>query len=176
MMISMNKVLTDKHVPEKRASRAGLRLFLLLTVLALAGCYSATYREVSRPMPANAAGDVFDKIDADGNKKIDKKEYTDAVSKSFDKLDKNGDSYLDREEFKATDIPNSDELFDDLDTDKDSRISKDEFVKGAEKHFTIMDKNDDGFIDRNEFNLYQEETNVQKDINPIIKPFIVFHF
>jgi outer membrane lipoprotein SlyB len=53
MMMSMSKVLTDKHVPEKRASRAGLRLFLLLTVLALAGCYPATYREVSRPMPGD---------------------------------------------------------------------------------------------------------------------------
>ena len=55
-MMLMNKVLTDKHVPEKRASRAGLRLFLLLTVLALAGCYPASYREVSRPMPGDTGG------------------------------------------------------------------------------------------------------------------------
>jgi Ca2+-binding EF-hand superfamily protein len=175
MMMSTSKVLTDKHGPEKRVSRAGLRLFLLLTVLALVGCYPASYREVSRPMSANAAGDIFDKIDTDGNKIIDKKEYTDAVSKSFDKLDKNMDSYLDREEFKAIGIPNSDELFDELDTNKDGRISKDEFVKGAEKHFTIMDKNDDGFIDRNEFNLNWEEGVHANDI-PFIKPFIIFHF
>jgi hypothetical protein len=56
MMMSMSKVLTDKHVPEKLASRAGLRLFLLLTVLALAGCYPAPYREVSRPMPVDTGG------------------------------------------------------------------------------------------------------------------------
>jgi hypothetical protein len=56
MMISMSKVLTDKHVPEKRASRAGLRLFLLLTVLALAACYPAPYREVSRPIPGDTGG------------------------------------------------------------------------------------------------------------------------
>ena len=54
-MMSLGKVLTDKHVPEKLASRAGLRLFLLLTVLALAGCYPAPYREVSRPMPRETA-------------------------------------------------------------------------------------------------------------------------
>jgi Ca2+-binding EF-hand superfamily protein len=126
-------------------------------------------------MPAYAAGDVFDKIDTDGNKKIDKKEYTDSVSKSFDKLDKNKDGYLDREEFKATGIPNTDELFDELDTNKDGRISKDEFVKGAEKHFTIMDKNADGFIDKNEFNLYWGKDGVQKEL-PIIKPFIIFYF
>ena len=55
-MMLMSKVLTDKHVPEKRVSRAGLRLFLLLTVLALAGCYPASYREVSRPMPGDTGG------------------------------------------------------------------------------------------------------------------------
>jgi Ca2+-binding EF-hand superfamily protein len=126
-------------------------------------------------MPVCAAVDVFDKIDANGNKKIDKKEYTDAVSKSFDYLDKNMDGYLDREDFKATGIPNSDKLFDELDTNQDGRISKDDYVKGAEKHFKIMDKNDDGFIDRNEFNMYGAEEGVQKD-TPIIKPFIVFYF
>jgi hypothetical protein len=56
MMMSMSKVLTDKHVPEKRTSRAGLRFFLLLTVFALAGCYPAPYREVSRPMPGDTGG------------------------------------------------------------------------------------------------------------------------
>jgi hypothetical protein len=56
MMMSMSKVLTDKHVPEKRVSSAGLRLFLLLTVLALVGCYPASYREVSRPVPVDAGG------------------------------------------------------------------------------------------------------------------------
>jgi Ca2+-binding EF-hand superfamily protein len=126
-------------------------------------------------MPACAAGDVFDKIDTNGNKKIDKKEYTDAVSKSFDYLDKNRDSYLEREEFKKTGIPNSDKLFDKLDTNQDGRISKDEFLKGAGKHFKIMDKNDDGFIDRNEFNLYQEKEGRQK-VTPILKPFIIFYF
>jgi len=54
-MMSMSKVLTDKHVREKLASRAGLRPFLLLTVLALAGCYPAPYREISRPMPRETA-------------------------------------------------------------------------------------------------------------------------
>jgi Ca2+-binding EF-hand superfamily protein len=126
-------------------------------------------------MPAYAAGSIFEKIDTDDNKKIDKKEYTDAVSKSFDKLDKNKDGYLSREEFKATSIPNTDELFDQLDKDKDGRISKDEYVKGAEKHFTIIDKNADGLIDKNEFNLYEAKEGFQKE-PPIIKPFVIFYF
>lgn len=126
-------------------------------------------------MPAYASGDVFDKIDIDGNKKIDKKEFTDTVLKSFDKLDKNKDGYLSREEYKEANIPNSDESFNELDTDKDGRVSKDEFSKGAEKHFKIMDKNGDGFIDKNEFNAYQMKEMGQKT-TPIVKPFISFYF
>jgi len=52
-MMSMSKMLTGKYVPEKRVRRVGLQFFLLLTVLALAGCYPAPYREVSRPVPGN---------------------------------------------------------------------------------------------------------------------------
>ena len=47
----MNKVLKDKHIPEKRASKSGFRLLLVLMVFMLAGCYPATYRDVSQPMP-----------------------------------------------------------------------------------------------------------------------------
>ena len=52
-------------------------------------------------VPVFAADDVFTKIDADKNGKIDKKEFADTVSKSFDKLDKNGNGYLGWDEFKA---------------------------------------------------------------------------
>ncbi len=55
-MISMSKVLTDKHVPEKRVLRASLLFFLSLIVLALAGCYPASYREVSQSVPGGAGG------------------------------------------------------------------------------------------------------------------------
>jgi len=52
----MGKVLTKKHVTEKRALGPGIRLFLLLMILALTGCYPAPYREVSQPMPVDAGG------------------------------------------------------------------------------------------------------------------------
>jgi Ca2+-binding EF-hand superfamily protein len=177
MMTPIWKMMTENNIPKQLLSRASLRLLLVLLILALAACYPATYRETPRPMPAYTANEVFDKIDTDSNKKIDRQEYMDAVSKSFDKLDKNEDGYLDREEFKATGTPDSDELFDELDTDEDNMISKDEFVKGAEKHFKIMDKNNDDFIDQNELNLYQEDEGEHiEDTPPLIKPFIIFNF
>ena len=85
-------------------------------------------------MPANTANNVFDKIDTDGNKKIDRQEYIETVSKYFDKLDKNMDGYLDRDEFKVAGVSDFDKLFDELDTNKDNKISKDKFIKGAESY------------------------------------------
>ena len=55
-MISMIKVVANEHIPGKGKPTAGLRLFLLLTVLALSGCYPAPYREVARPVSGDADG------------------------------------------------------------------------------------------------------------------------
>jgi hypothetical protein len=55
-MMSMSKVLTGRHVRGGWASRAGLWLFLFLMVAALAGCYPARYRAVSRPVPSDNGG------------------------------------------------------------------------------------------------------------------------
>ena len=56
MIVSISKVLTDKHVPERQSTSSGLRFFILLIVLALAGCYPAPYREMPRPMPGDTGG------------------------------------------------------------------------------------------------------------------------
>jgi hypothetical protein len=55
MMISIWKMTTGKHIPKRWLSRAGLRLLLLLLILALAACYPATYREVASASPAPRA-------------------------------------------------------------------------------------------------------------------------
>ena len=56
MMMSMGKMVTGKHISKRRLSRAGIRLSLLLLILALSACYPAPYREVSRPMPGDTDG------------------------------------------------------------------------------------------------------------------------
>jgi len=50
-MMSIWKMTTGKHIPKRRLSRAGLRLLLLLLILAMAACYPATYREVPSAGP-----------------------------------------------------------------------------------------------------------------------------
>lgn len=55
MMISIWKMTTGKHIPKRWLSRAGLRLLLLLLILALAACYPAPYREVPSASPAPRA-------------------------------------------------------------------------------------------------------------------------
>ena len=54
-MMSIWKMTTGKHIPKRRLSRAGLRLLLLLLILALAACYPATYREVPSAGPGPSA-------------------------------------------------------------------------------------------------------------------------
>ncbi len=126
-------------------------------------------------VPVFAADDVFTKIDADKNGKIDKKEFADTVSKSFDKLDKDLNGYLEWDEFKATG-PGAKELFDELDADKDGKISREEFTKGSEKRFEVLDKDKNGYLDRNELNV-QEMWRGSADRNtPAVGPFLWYHF
>jgi outer membrane lipoprotein SlyB len=51
MMMSPWTMTTDKHISKRWVSRVGLRLLLLLLILALAACYPATYREVPSASP-----------------------------------------------------------------------------------------------------------------------------
>ena len=50
-MMSIWAMATDKHISKRWVSRAGLRLLLLLLILALAACYPATYREAPSASP-----------------------------------------------------------------------------------------------------------------------------
>jgi outer membrane lipoprotein SlyB len=54
-MMSIRKMTIDKHRTKRWASRIGLRLLLLLLILALAACYPATYREVQTTGPSPKA-------------------------------------------------------------------------------------------------------------------------
>jgi hypothetical protein len=58
MILPISRVMADKQVPTARASRTGLRLFLLLLALVLAGCYPVPYREVSQATPPHAMAPI----------------------------------------------------------------------------------------------------------------------
>ncbi len=54
-MVSIWKMTTGTYILKRRLSQAGLRLLLLLLILALAACYPATYREVPSAGPSPSA-------------------------------------------------------------------------------------------------------------------------
>ncbi|HVO67286.1 MAG TPA: hypothetical protein VMT12_12455 [Syntrophales bacterium] len=55
MMMSIWKMTTSKHISKRSVARTGLRLLLLLLILALGACYPATYREVPTAGPGPRA-------------------------------------------------------------------------------------------------------------------------
>jgi len=130
---------------------------------------------VTMAMPAFAGDDLFGRLDADGNKKIDRKEYRNGAGKLFDRLDKNRDGYLDWDEFKAMGLHDGKKLFKTWDTDKDGRVSKDEFIRGSMKQFRVLDKDHDGFIDKNELDRKRNEEGVRKD-EMMTTPLVIFRF
>ena len=60
-MIAIWKMTTGKYVPKRWLSRAGLHLLVLLSIISLAACYPATYREVpaAKPTPKPPMTQVF---------------------------------------------------------------------------------------------------------------------
>ena len=46
MMMSICRIMTEKHIQKRRLSRVSLRLLFLLLIFSLAACYPATYSEV----------------------------------------------------------------------------------------------------------------------------------
>ena len=56
MMMSIRKMTTGKPIQNRWLSRTGLRLLLLVLILALAACYPATYREVPSPSAGTGPG------------------------------------------------------------------------------------------------------------------------
>ena len=56
MAMSSCKSATVKRVSGKRTAMSGVGLLLLLTVLALTGCYHAPYRVISQPAPEVTGG------------------------------------------------------------------------------------------------------------------------
>lgn len=51
-MMSIRKMTTDAHSIKRRVTRTGLRILLVLLIIALAGCYPATYRETPSASPS----------------------------------------------------------------------------------------------------------------------------
>ena len=60
-MISIRNMAGERHIPNRRFSKAGCRFLLFLLILSLAGCYPATYQQVttSPPPPSRPVTQVY---------------------------------------------------------------------------------------------------------------------
>ena len=117
---------------------------------------------------ACGAGDVFDKIDMNGDGRIDNQEFTNVVSKTFHRYDKDGDGHLHLKEFSASKVADPNKLFNEIDTNKDGKIDYKEFLGAATKWFKVSDMNRDGFLDRSEFTALRDSSSMGL--------FLGFHF
>ena len=96
--------------------------------------------------PAHAAS-ALSALDTDKDGTVDLAEAKAAASALFDKLDANHDRTLDRKEVKDR-IPANDWAA--ADPDNDKTISKDEYLAYVETVFKRADKDNDGTIDAKE--------------------------
>ena len=86
-------------------------------------------------------------LDTDNDGTVDLDEAKKSASTLFDKLDGDGDKTLDRRELRGR--LSASELAD-ADPDKDGTLSKDEYLKVVESRFKAADRDNDGTLDEKE--------------------------
>ncbi|HPL63195.1 MAG TPA: EF-hand domain-containing protein [Syntrophales bacterium] len=118
---------------------------------------------------APGAADPFGGADANGDGKVDKREFSAAAREKFREYDRNGDGFLDREEMMAACRSFENEScmreFSGIDKNRDGRISRKEFLGGAGARFREYDRSGDGILDRPEVDFrshYRDPASVSK--------------
>ncbi len=94
----------------------------------------------------------FMDIDANGDGKVSKTEFTEYGTKEFPNKDANNDGKITSDECV---------MFDSFNRDENDYLSKAEFQEGHNKMFSKMDENNDGFIDANESKLMHKSASAK---------------
>ena len=88
---------------------------------------------------------IFDKMDSNGDGKVDQAEFLFEKGAVSYLIDKNSDGMLSRDEVLI-----SDEAFAEVDGNGDGMVSYIEFVQAGLGNFENLDSNSDGFVEVNE--------------------------
>jgi hypothetical protein len=93
----------------------------------------------------------FERLDADGNGRIDRDEFAKVGDFRFGKLDANGDGAITLAELEDRD--RSERLtrrFEHMDADDNGEVTRSEFTAAGDRMFQHLDENGDGFLSMGE--------------------------
>ena len=95
--------------------------------------------------------DRFDRLDQDGNGRVDRDEFKAGGKVLFGRMDRDGDGVVTLAELE--DHEHADRMakrFERLDADGDGKVTTTEFAEAGAKLFKRLDENEDGYLSKGE--------------------------
>ncbi len=121
-------------------------LAVIVGILVTGSAYAATEDDNGK-----SHRDRFERLDADGNGRIDKQEFARGGAAMFGRLDADGDGVITLEELEDTARRERiKRRFERMDADADGRVTKAEFAAAGDKLFAHLDENADGYLSMGE--------------------------
>lgn len=95
--------------------------------------------------------DRFDRLDMDGNGRVDQEEFKAGGKFMFARMDVDGDGVITMAELEDRErAERIAKRFERMDADSDGTVTTDEFAQAGEKLFQRLDENEDGYLSKGE--------------------------
>ena len=95
--------------------------------------------------------DRFDRLDKDGNGRVDQEEFKAGGEFLFARMDVDGDGVITMAELEEHErAERIAKRFERMDTDSDGKVTSDEFAQAGAKLFQRLDENEDGYLSKGE--------------------------
>lgn len=117
-------------------------LAVIVGVLAAGTAYAAT-----EDSGGDARRSRFERLDADGNGRIDQQEFARAHDVRFARIDADGDGAITLAELEnAARKERIERRFKRMDADADGQVTRAEFAAAGDRMFQYLDENEDGYL------------------------------
>jgi len=95
--------------------------------------------------------DRFDRLDKDGNGRVDQEEFKAGGEILFARMDVDGDGVITMAELEEHErAERIAKRFERMDADSDGKVTTDEFAQAGAKLFQRLDENEDGYLSKGE--------------------------
>lgn len=126
-------------------------LIALAISAALPGVALAATSEDSGANGDKRMKDRFDRLDQDGNGRVDRDEFKAGGKFLFGKMDVNGDGVITLAELEEHErAERIAKRFEHMDGDGDGKVTTNEFAQAGAKLFQRLDENEDGYLSKGE--------------------------